>query len=267
MFTKVNDFYLRPNFSSIICGSSKSGKSELVRDIIKQWGHVVPDSTITRVSFLYEAWQPSYDEIILSLPSSALVESHLGLPSCNEELPAEDEVEVNEYKEHRNRPMCRLGPSDRSDSQCHIVIVDDLLIRQKKNSFLTSLFGVFCHHYKISTFLITQQLYTNSDLNRSLAANVEHIFILKSSVASGTLRTLQNQYFSGQTQFLLSVYRKIVARGGKYVHIDLTSECNDNRRVKCGVLNNEVIHTQFITYCRPPQFFNSTGWEFVRCCS
>lgn len=240
MFSKANDFYLRPNFSSIVCASSKAGKTELVRDLIKQWTHVVPESTISMVSFVYESWQPCYDEIIASLPENVIVETHVGVPQSNDSLPTPDEVETNQYLGHPNRPLCRLGSTVHGDDECHILVLDDILNGQTKNTFLTQLFSVFAHHYKISTFLIVQQLYNNTALNRSLTANVEHILLLRSAVASGTLRALQNQYFSGQPQYLSSAYRKIVARGGNYIHIDLTSLCNDNRRVKSGLLKEEV---------------------------
>lgn len=239
MFNKINDFYFRPYFTCIVAGSSKAGKTELVRDMISQWEHVVPNSHISRVSIVYDTWQKSYDSIIDSLPSNVLVETHLGLPLNNEELPLSSECEMSQFRDHPSRPMCRIG-SNVVDDGVQIVIVDDVLQGQKHNSFLTSLFSIFSHHYKICAFLITQQIFNNTDLNRSIVRNTEQVIICKSAVATSTLRALQNQFFAGQAQYLNSAYRKIISRGGAYVWIDLSSSCNDSRRVKSGVLTTEV---------------------------
>lgn len=173
------------------------------------------------------------------MPENVLIETHIGLPGSNEELPLPSGVDVEEYSDHKSRPMCRIG-TDAITEGVHVIIVDDLLTGQKKNSFLTSLFSIFSHHHRICVFLITQQIFNNTDLNRSLARNTENIIICKSAVASGTLRALQNQYFAGQQQYLSSAYHKILAQGGRYIYIDLSSACNDGRRVKCGLLKEEV---------------------------
>ena len=254
MFCKVNDFYLRPNFTCIVAGSSKAGKTELVRDIVEQWSHVVPESTIGCVSIIYDTWQPCYDEIISFLPPNAIVESHAGLPNSNDELPLPSDSQTETRNGRIMRPMCRIGTQTYGGQ--HLVLVDDVLQMVKANSFLTRLFSVLSHHNKISTFLITQQIFNNTDLNRNLVRNTEHIIICKSAVASTTLRTLQNQYFVGKNQYLTTAYSKVIACGGRYIHLDLTSNCTDSRRVKSGLLQEEVSYIHKL-YCQNSRTFQT----------
>lgn len=240
MFSKINSFYFRPCFTCSVVGSSKSGKTEFVRDFIKDWHHTVPNSKISRLSIFYDTWQSNYDSIIDSLDSSVMIETQCTLPNTNDELHLSDECQVGEYRGHVTRSVCRLGSDVVQDDSVHVVIVDDLIQGQRRNAFLTALFSVLSHHARICAFVITQQLHNNTDLNRSLVRNSEHIIVCKSAVATGTLRALQSQFFSGQDHYLIDSYRKTVARGGRYVAIDLTASSRDNQRVKYGLLSGEV---------------------------
>jgi hypothetical protein len=208
--------------------------------MIKQWDRIVPNTNISRISFVYETWQPAYDEIIKSLPQHTIVERQLGLPLDNDSLATPDETEWSEYLGHRSRPMTRLGLDVVEDDSLQIVLVDDVLQLQKKNLFLTSLFSIFSHHYHLCVILITQQIFANSDLYRSLVRNTQYILVLKSSVATSTLRALQTQFFIGQPKYLQLAYQKILTKGESYLYIDLSARCDHRYRVKHGLLENEV---------------------------
>ena len=235
--TTVTDFYFRPYFTLWLAGSSKSGKSLFARDFITQWSHTMPNTSVTRFSLIYKAWQDSYDEIINSLPMTTLIETRMNLPSSNDDLETESETTDNNGR--MTRPMCRIGVNP-VDTGIHLCLIDDVLVGQSKNEFLTSLFTVFSHHYHVCVILVSQEIYNHTMLNRTLIRNTDQVVLLKSSVAHTTLRALQSQFFGGQKNFLNLAYTKILTKGGNYINIDLTPSCDDSRRVKHGLLLNEV---------------------------
>ena len=244
MYAKNDNFKWKPSFQAMIVGSSKAGKSIFTKNFINQWEHCTTGRPISRLTLFYSVWQDNYSDMLRALPADVLFESHAGLPNTNDDLPTADESTVNEFMGHQCRTATRLGPS--TGDGCHVVIFDDLVLGQKQNSFLTSVFSVLSHHFDISVFVITQILFANTDLNRSLLRNCDQVVVCRSAVASSTLRGLQQLYFTNQPKYLADAYAKITAKGGDYVNVNLTPQCLDSQRVRCGVLRSEVFHAHHL---------------------
>lgn len=218
-----------------------TGKTEFVRDLVTQWKHTVPNTEIKRLSIVYATWQKSYDDIINSMPLTTLIETRVNLPASNDSLEIDSEVTV--INGRQTRAMCRLGikPVTGDTTNSHLLLVDDCLIdNPKSNEFLTSIFTIYSHHANLNCIVLMQELFNGTSLNRTLARSAESIILIRSAVTNTILRTLQSQYFVGQQNFLIQAYRKILARGGRYIVIDLSSRCNDLRRVKFGYLKGEA---------------------------
>ena len=239
MYSKNNTFHFRESFTAVVSGSSFAGKTEFVKQFIQQWNHTVPGSHISQLSIYYDTWQTSYDAMIDALPKSVIIETFLGIPENNNILPLAKDVEFSEYRGHPCRPVCRIGTTV-TDNGSKISVIDDVVQTQRHNTFLTSLFSVYAQHNKMSTFLITQNIFNGTQLMRSILRNSQMLCIIKSAVAASSLRALQQQYFCGQPNYLSTCYRKIVAGHGNYMIIDLTSRCPDNQRVKTGIFRQEV---------------------------
>jgi len=213
---KTTQFYLRPYFSLTIAASSKSGKTIHATEIVKHFDHVVPGCKIGHLSIIYNNWQQSYDQMIDACAEDTIIETHIGLPNSNDELPSISEVETTTRRGRRFRPLTKLTKNRDIDGE-YLLIIDDCIQLQQNNSFAEDLLSIYSHHYKINCILILQQIFVSTPLLKTILRNTEFVTVCASAIANITLQNLQKLFFTGQRQILTKAYRKAFGRNYRFV--------------------------------------------------
>lgn len=171
--------------NSIICGSSQSGKSTFVLELLKH-----PELFDKTISQIY--WHYGIDSG--NLPAHPLIQTVEGLPSATtlKHLSGDG-------KEHR------------------IVVIDDLLTESIANKeLLTQLWTRVSHHCNISFILCAQSLF---EIPRIVRNNSHYMILFKSLADRLMVMNLGRQIFPGQLQYFLASVSDSTERRYGYIII------------------------------------------------
>ena len=135
--------HLEDSSGIVIAGPSRSGKTILMRRLIKRRREVsvIPP---TQVFYCYGSWQPSFEEM-------EGVTFHEGLMDFDTQLPA--------------------------DGKHRWVIIDDLMSESSGNKEVEDLFVKHSHHKNVSVFLLMQNFFHKGF--RTITLNAHHLFLFK----------------------------------------------------------------------------------------
>lgn len=198
---------LRAPFGKIVAGSSGTGKSYFVRDLLKYKREMftpVPD----KIVWFYGIYQPLYDEI----PDVTFVE---GLPS--------------NYRDY-------LGVNT-------LFIIDDLMSECGSDKRLTHLFTRGSHHLNLSVIFITQNFFHKGKEMREITLNAHYILLLKNRRDMSQIMHLGRQLYPKNAKFFQEVYEDATKKPFSYLFIDLRSDTPEELRLRTQILPNE---TQYI---------------------
>jgi len=222
----ANDrFYMTYPFSAMIVGSSGSGKSTWVRNLIKNWQHAVPNSKgLKRLRLVYSVYQEIYDDLISYLSSDCIVETM-------SEIPLE-KFKSDEYWEMPN-----------GDDQ--ILILDDIMAKALNNrdlaEIMETLYTIRSHHNSLALISCAQDLFRSNQSIRSCLRNTNYIIITPSFQNMTLLVSLQKQLFAGKPGILTEAAKlafEVDEQG--YLVLDSTVGCNPNYRIKSGLFPNQL---------------------------
>ena len=188
----------RHPFTCMVSGPTSSGKTFLVRDILKNFKLLISiDKPILNVLWAYGQWQSLYTD------------------------PIADDVKVDYVK---GLPMQdELSGHD-------IIIIDDLMTELGNNKDLSALFTKGSHHMNISVIFITQNFYHQASQMRTLHVNSHYIIMMNSPRGKSSLRHLSTDLFTNKN-FLIEAYDDATKDSFSYIRIDLTQQTPNKYRV------------------------------------
>jgi len=218
-------FYISYPFTSMIVGSSGSGKSTWVRDLIKHWNHAVPNSPkLKRLRLVYSVYQDIYDDLISHLEPDCIVETMSEIPM--------EKFKSDEYWEMPN------GTGDQ------ILILDDIMARALNNKELAeimeTLFTIRSHHNNLALVCCAQDLFRSNQSIRSCLRNTNYLVVTPSFQNMTLLVSLQKQLFAGKPGILTEAARlafEIDKR--KYLLLDSTVATCPSYRIRSGLFPGE----------------------------
>jgi len=224
----ANDrFFLTYPCTIMVVGSSGSGKSTWVRDLIKNWKHAVPNSqNLKRLRLAYSVYQEIYDDLISYLPADCIVETM-------SEIPLE-KFKSDEYWEMPN------GEGDQ------VLILDDIMPKALNNKELAqvmeTLFTIRSHHNSLAIICCAQDLFRSNQSIRSCLRNTNYVVITPSFQNMTLLVSLQKQLFAGKPGILTEAAKlAFEVDKRKYVILDSTVHCCPNYRIRSGIFANEEL--------------------------
>jgi len=224
---EFSGFFLKSPFASLQIGSSQSGKTWLVADIIRHWKHVVPDAPpIGRFRLVYSVYQKVYDDILASLE-----------PSCEVELMTEiplEKFESDKYWEMEGE----------LENKSQVIFFDDcgprITSNKKLGEIMETLFCIRKHHNRACVLMNLQNL-VPSDVMRSCLRNSNYIFFTRSLANSSLYVSLQKMIFGGQPGILTAAADvSMNADSHRYLLVDLSVDCPGQYRLRAGVLPGEA---------------------------
>lgn len=179
----------------ILAGCTQSGKTEFVKNLLLNSDKMF-DPKPEKVIFCYSAWQDAYTEI----------EKHWG-----------SDIHFTTVIPTKND----LVQIETTPQQNILLILDDKMTALgRKNPDLVETVTVLCHHKKISTVLIVQNIYF-SPVMKDISLNTQTIILFNSPRCARQITTLASQIMVGSSRFLSDAFKKATEQPYGYLVIDL----------------------------------------------
>lgn len=201
---KKMSFQLRHPFTSVIAGPTQSGKTEF---------------TLTLIANVDEVIEPSPNRIIWCY--------------------GEDQEKLNRLPKWVEKSDT-LDILDTLDSnERNLVILDDLMDESSKNENISKLFTKGSHHRNLSVILITQNLFYQSNIMRTINRNVLYLIVFKNPRDSAQISYLGRQMFPNKSKYVLDAYKQATDVPHGYLLMDFTQKADERQRLLTGILPGE----------------------------
>lgn len=199
-------------FTCMLAGPTSSGKTVLIRRIIKDYDKTfyfkaeipVP----LKVMWAYGQWQSLYNE---------------KLDKCNinyiDGLPSEEEI---------------------MNFKPHLIIIDDLMTELGDNKKLTNLFTKGSHHLGISIVFITQNIYHQGSQMRTISLNCHYMLLMKNPKDKRQIITLASQLYPNKGKFFIEAYEDATKQQYGYIRVDHTQDTPELYRVQTRITPEEL---------------------------
>ncbi len=201
------DVRFRTPANFYICGQSQSGKSYLVRSMLRHLEELFNPVPI-KIIYCYGIYQKEFEQF--SLPNLTLVE---GFPE--------------------NLHTMVQG----HDSS--LVVLDDLMSHCSNDQRVSDLFTYGSHHLGISVLYLTQNLFPPGDRSRTISLNSHVLIVFRNPRDSLGIATLARQMFPKQSKYLLEAYHNATNKPYGYLVIDCHQLTPENMRLRTNVLPGE----------------------------
>jgi hypothetical protein len=215
MEENIKHFQFKHPFTCLVAGPTGSGKTVLVRRILKHFNLLLhPEMHTIKVIWAHGQWQNSYNNPI---GHNVLVEYTDGLPTgieIKEKLP-------------------------------QVIVIDDLMAELAKNNDLINLFTKMSHHLRISVIFIVQNLFFQTPIMRTISLNAHYIILLKNPRDKLQVLNLARQLYPGKTLMFMEAYEDAVSQPFSYIKIDLTPDTPDKYRLQTRITPEEVLHLKY----------------------
>lgn len=189
-------------FTMLCAGSTGSGKTRLVRDILNHFDKITTLNRPIRVTWAYGIDQSLYRE------------------------PLENgDVRINYLK----------GFPDEVDG-IDVLVLDDLQSTAGKDSRLSDLFTRYSHHKRVSVIFVVQNLFLQSKEMRNVSLNSHYLLLLASRRDRNQIMRLATQLYPEETKHFTSSYKMALSRDFGYLLVDLSPGTEEEFRLKTNII-------------------------------
>jgi hypothetical protein len=213
------DARLKTPFNCIISGASKSGKTTLVQNLLSVRDHLFSTNP-DRVFLFYKHMQDVYQEMV----NNKYVDELMDVSSS--EFNFDSIVEkVRPYK----------------DGNGCLIIFDDSMTDLWED--FEQIFTNISHHQNCSVIFITQNLFLNNKVYRTMSLNAHYFFLMKNERDKQQIGILAKQFCPGNTTYVIQSFNEATKAPFSYLMIDFTQESPG-----CLKLRSHIFPNQF-PYC------------------
>lgn len=208
------------NYCSImVCGASGSGKTTFVKQCIENIESLFVSSKVLKIIYFYGIYQPLFEE----LKTKFNVEFKKGAPS------------LDDIEEHTS---CNTH-----DDKTVLFVLDDLMDIVTKEEHLCKLFTEGCHHRKMCTMFLTQNLFACGKYSRTIARNTQYFVFTKTPRNTNIVENLARQVFNKKRRRIVSdAYEDLCANNNQNVLVvDLHPQSDDMFRIRSNVFEEAVV--------------------------
>ena len=206
---------LEKHCSVIVCGASASGKTSFVVQCIRMRHEMFePPHIPEKVYYFYGVHQPLFDD----LEREEGVECIPGAPTVDM---------INDIA---------------ADGKCKMIILDDLMEQVANNHHLCKLFTEGCHHKKLCTFFLTQNLFFNGKHMKTVARNTHYFVFTKSPRNLSTVAALARQVFPTKSKAILDAYNDATQEPFGIFMLDLHPHASNKYRVRTDIFGEPLIY-------------------------
>lgn len=210
------DITFKPGFNCIIHGSSGTGKTTFVHNLLRlrEQLFAVPP---TKVIWFYSKNQPIYE----SMKNEGLVDEFIDVSKKG--LPTSEEITilVHPFK----------------DSGGSLLVFDDILTQ-----LTTDFENIFCnisHHEQASVILMTQNLFYKSGVFRTLSLNSHYFVFMKNNRDRQQIGILARQICPGNSNYIIQSYEAATKRPFSYLLADFRPDTPATIRLRTNLFPTE----------------------------
>jgi hypothetical protein len=193
-YKSLAPFQLKHEFTMVVAGPSKSGKTEFVKQLVQDTHWISPPPE--KIVWCYREWQKAYE----SLQDSVTFVKN---------IPSDDEKLVADL------------------STRHLLIFDDMM-RGKAIESIVDWFTRKAHHRNTSVIYITQNLFDRAAQHRTISLNAHYLVLFKNPRDKSQIGVLSRQL---QMLHLLPAYEEATGRPHGYLLVDLSPQTPEELRL------------------------------------
>ena len=140
----------------------------------------------------------------------------------------------------RVRFQHKIPSVEDSNGNPSIFVIDDLMSQGAYGSEVSSLFSKGSHHFNISVFLITQNIFYQSAQSRNISLNAKYIVVFKNPRDRLQFGYLARQVYPENSQELERVYKEVTSKPFGYLVLDHTQDTSDCVRFRTNIFPDEI---------------------------
>lgn len=198
----------------VITGSTSTGKSTVVAEILKHREQVLDQPLNGRVLYCYGIFDAKYAELQRDIPQ---LELHEGFPA----------------------DMLRQ-PLEHFDSTVqNLIVLDDL--QMQASADFAKLFCVTAHHAKLSCILVLQNLFDNNQHIRAAVRNSFYLILTSALRNKQSISTIARQAFPKNPNYLVDAYEQTMKDQYSWLLVDFHPKTPEQLRIRCGLLPDDMV--------------------------
>ena len=209
--TQCDRFQLHHPFTAIVAGMTGSGKTVWVQKLLEHASQVVRPPP-QRIVWSYSQWQPAYDQMLNTVNAIEFVK---GIPHGLDEDWFFD-PKIN-----------------------NVIVIDDQMAEISNDKRILDLFTKGSHHRNLSVIFLSQNVYFQGKIMRTLSLNASYLVLFKNPRDKLQITTLGKQMYPGKTNHFVQKYETAVQRPYGYLFVDLKPSTSEDCRLRTNVLPNE----------------------------
>ena len=189
-----------------ICGPSNSGKTQFVKKMIEYKENIF-DIIPQKIVWCYKEWQQAYSQLE-EYPEIKFIS---GIPDDEDELVSDISIP-------------------------HLIVFDDML-GDKDEEKVKLWFTRKGHHRNASIVYITQNMFQQSKVSRTLSLNATYMVLFQNTRDKGQIKVLANQI---QLPHLLQAYQDATSIPHGYLIIDFHQKTPNELRLRTDIFHNWI---------------------------
>ncbi|CAL8133557.1 unnamed protein product [Orchesella dallaii] len=202
---EIFDHQFTHPFSLIIAGMSMSGKTYFTKQLIENREILI---------------KPTPIEVIVCY--------------------SEDQQIYSDLKVNKHIKFIKGLDFDFSENQNpKLLIIDDQMTSSAQSKEVQELFIKGVHHKNVSLVFITQNLFNQGRYARDMRLNAHYLIVFKSPMFLSSVGYLSRQFNPTHPKFVLESYKDATKKPYSYLFINLHPNCDDELRIRTGILPNE----------------------------
>lgn len=203
--TPLPSFQLKHEFTMVVAGPSKSGKTEFVKTLVNNLDWITPMPE--KIVWCYREWQPAYTSL------KEKVSFIRNIPEDDEKLVANLSVP-------------------------HLLIFDDMMGGKAIES-IVDWFTRKAHHRNTSVIYITQNLFDRAASHRTISLNAHYLVLFKNPRDKSQISVLSRQL---ALPHLMSAYQEATQVPHGYLLVDLSPHTPDQYRLRSRMFEMLTVH-------------------------
>lgn len=197
----------------IVAGSSSSGKSTLMFNILKHSDTMFTESPV-KIIYAYGAWQKFFEEI----------------QQCNSNIEFFDGLPNKQDLE-----------SWSLDGNHRILILDDLMTVAEQDKNTLDLFTKHSHHTNFSVFFLVQNLFSVGKYFRTISLQCHYFILFKNRRDEQQMHSFGRQLFPTNTHYFIDAYKKATQEPYSYLLVDISPHSNPEYSLRSKILPGQLV--------------------------
>jgi len=209
------DVRLQSNFNCLVAGSTSSGKTTLVKNLLRLRNQIFSINP-EKIFLFYNNDQSIYDEMLRE-----------GL--------IEEKIDVKENFPTLDYLTTLVAPYKKGNGA--MVIFDDVM--SDITDDFTKIICNFSHHERTSIVLITQNLFYKHKVFRTLSLNMHYMFLMTNERDKQQISILGRQVCPNNPNYLVNVYSAAASKAYEYLLLDFRADQSKQVRIRSHIFPHQ----------------------------